>query len=229
MGGVSLYQTSFKIDKKRRPSPASSRLGNQKGIQAEKTSKVGIHKWATEPHKSLVFSLGKDNDLMAKRTNVPGTSIIKIDHKRVNYVNPKTESIKYPEMSGIRLFEGPNSIPVALAPSYLQHKPTNEQVLELEAAKPAPMFKSHVLNKKDGAQPQLMNVRPYTNLEPGTSSKFSLQKHLEGEAPLPGTSIIFPNEYIPLEQASYAATESNTVRLNNQSSKDWQVFTMDPS
>ncbi|KAK6456576.1 uncharacterized protein RJT20DRAFT_141225 [Scheffersomyces xylosifermentans] len=113
------HRTSFRISKSKKKAeiPGTSVLAINTGeipgsaiMTLDKPlSNMGINKGSKSSHSSLVFMLDKNNTLNVKKKDVPGTSIIRIIQKKDNYINSATESIKYPELSGKRMFTSPSS------------------------------------------------------------------------------------------------------------------------
>ncbi|ABN65263.2 predicted protein [Scheffersomyces stipitis CBS 6054] len=104
---------SFRISKSRRKPeiPGTSVISiNEQEIPGSSVmsldypSKAQSNKGTKSLHAtSYVFAVDR-NAIISKKKIVPGTSIIRIIQKRDNYINSDTGGIKYPEMSGKRIF-----------------------------------------------------------------------------------------------------------------------------
>lgn len=80
-------QEKLPKDKRKNKTRATGILGNRLG------GGVSVHTWADQAHKSMVFALGKDNNLNMRRSEVPGTSRIRIiKTKAVKSESPKEKT-----------------------------------------------------------------------------------------------------------------------------------------
>ncbi|KAK6462414.1 hypothetical protein DFJ63DRAFT_335737 [Scheffersomyces coipomensis] len=63
------------------------------------------HHKLPEGSSSMIFTLDHDNHLNRRKQDVPGTSTIRISTKKSNFINSDTDQIKYPELTGRRMFQ----------------------------------------------------------------------------------------------------------------------------